>query len=133
MLSGQGQRTDSEDRGIDVGCAGLERGEGVGNGASCDRQTSWATPMYPWSTHPCRRGSGTQCPSARRLRYLQPCPKLTSIDDKLTTQGSHQIIHHPRGRTADCVSNAHAVHAGTINSLVQSEEVHEVGAEGVLR
>ena len=45
----------------------------------------------------------------------------------------HQVVHLPGVRTSDGISNTDTIHANFVYSLVDAEEVDEVGSEGILR
>lgn len=55
---------------------------------------------------------------------------ITSDD---TTEGSNEIVHLARVCASHSVGDTNTVDANLVNGLVDRQQVHEVGAEGVLR
>ena len=49
-----------------------------------------------------------------------------------TTECPNHLEHLPGRRHADCIRDTHSVHAHPVNSLVERQQIDEVGPEGVL-
>lgn len=49
------------------------------------------------------------------------------------SEGPHELVHLARTGNTDCIRNPNTVHTNPVNGLVERQEIHEVGPEGILR